>query len=461
VNAETDTIAAIATAPGESAVSIIRISGPSSLAIADRVFRCSGPPPSARHSYSFVHGWILPGDVGTAPSAGVVDEVILLVYRAPHSYTREDVVEIQGHGGSTAAKRILRSVLDCGARLATPGEFTKRAFLNGRIDLLQAEAVADLIRAGSDRAAAVAVQQLEGNLSNLCTMLYDCAMSVAADVEACLDFQDDELPASVRLDARDRLSSVFRKMSDLLATWDEGHFLRDGVLVVISGKPNVGKSTLLNALLGRDRAIVTEIPGTTRDSIEETCIMNGFPVRLVDTAGLRDSQCAIENEGIRRARALMGKADIHLHVIDGSVPLDDDVRKQISEMDPSRTVVVANKCDLGLQVSEACLPGFTVVTTSLLLERGVDTIREALLSKIHVHPDVSPHVSISERHRQLLNLAKVEFEEAMSLIGDSHGDASLAASRLRSGLIALGEITGRIYTDELLDAVFARFCVGK
>jgi len=290
----TDTIAAIATAPGEGAIAIVRLTGPASHAIADHIFKGKGAPPSRRPGQSFLHGSII-------STNGMADEVILLIYRAPHSYTREDAIEIQGHGGFAAAKRILRAVLEAGARMAEPGEFTKRAFLSGRIDLLQAEAVLDLIRARSDRAADAALEQLTGSLSKDFDELYDHTLALAANLEATLDFSEDELPESVMLDVITRRHDVESEFKSLLDSWDEGHLLREGALVVISGKPNVGKSTLLNALVGKDRAIVNPMAGTTRDTIEEQLVISGFMVRIIDTAGLRESPCEIEKEGVSRA----------------------------------------------------------------------------------------------------------------------------------------------------------------
>ncbi len=452
-----DTIAAIATAPGEGGVAIVRVSGPDALRIADEVFRCAAPKPSARATHTLVYGHVEDAD------GNELDHVVLLIMRSPQSYTTEDVIEIQGHGGNVAAKRILRRVLDAGARMAEPGEFTKRAFINGRIDLVQAEAVLDLVHAGSERAAAAAVEQLEGKLSRSFNEVYDFLVSIAADIEATLDFPDDELPETALPELLQRLNTADARVGQLLSTWDEGHILREGALVVISGKPNVGKSTMLNALLGQDRAIVSQIPGTTRDTIEEKLVLDGIPLRLVDTAGLRETQCEVEQEGVRRARVHMRKADLHLYLIDASQPLDEEDREHLAAMKSGTCVVVLNKVDLGQVVRSEQIEDASVVCTSLLTGSGVDDVRRAILEKLTsgISFGAIPRASISERHRRLLVATRSGIREALSLIRNEAGDVVLAANRIRDALENLGMITGKVYHDELLAGIFSRFCVGK
>jgi len=454
MNPDTDTIAAVATAPGESAIAIIRVSGPASLPIADRIFSCVGAPASQRASNSFVHGRIMSKD-------GVADEVILLIYRAPHSYTREDSIEIQGHGGSSAAKRILRSVLEAGARPAEPGEFTKRAFLNGRIDLLQAEAVLDLIRARSDRAATAALEQLSGRLSDSFGKAYDEILATAADLEATLDFSEDELPPTLLNGIISRLQQGEQHLQGLLDTWDEGHLLREGALIVISGKPNVGKSTLLNALLGIDRAIVTPIPGTTRDTIEESLVIDGVSVRLVDTAGLRDTDCAIEGEGIRRTRSALEKADLILYLIDGSQTVDPDDLEQVKAIPPKKTVILVNKSDLPKKANISAMTDRSVIFISLRTGDDIPLVKKIISEKIAAHCTAQPHAVISERHRIIVLSSLKEVTEAKRLLQQDQPETALAASSLRASLECLGEATGRVYHDELLNSIFSRFCIGK
>jgi tRNA modification GTPase len=313
----TDTIAAIATPPGQGGVGIVRVSGSKVWKIADQIFRSSETPSKAKGG-TFLHGKVIAAD-GTE-----IDEALCLIFRAPKSYTGEDTIEIQGHGGPVVLKKILRRCLDAGARMAEPGEFTKRAFLNGKMDLVQAEAVADLIHAQSDRAAKAALEQLEGGLSRQFNALYDGLMETAADIETTLDFVEDELPEDVFPSLGKKLDESFQGLENLLATWDEGRLLREGARVVVMGRPNAGKSTLFNALLGSDRAIVTELPGTTRDVIEETLVLDGVPLRVLDTAGLRETECLIEQEGIRRARAHSAAADIAVYLIDSSLPFSKE-----------------------------------------------------------------------------------------------------------------------------------------
>jgi len=455
----TDTIAAIATPPGIGGLAVIRVSGPRALEIADRTFHGRGEPPSRRPAGTFVHGRIVSADE-------TLDEVLLLVMRAPHSYTGEDTVEIQCHGGLIPARRILRAVLDAGARAAEPGEFTRRAFLHGKLDLAQAEAVLDLVHARSERAAAAALRQLEGSLSSSVQSIYDETAQALADVEALLDFPEEDLPEHVLATLPQRVAAVIEDIEGLARTWDEGHLLREGALVVISGPPNVGKSTLLNLLLGRERAIVSHVPGTTRDTIEETLVLEGIPLRVVDTAGLRETTCEVERAGISRARRELSSADLHLFVLDCSRPLEQHARDELAALPAARTIVVLNKQDLGCVLTPADLPsGYSAVSTSLLQGRGLEDVRRALGLVLERHVDLhqSPHAVVSERHRELLQRAGAEMRGALDLLRAEHADENLvlAAEHLRSALENTGRVIGRTWTEELLDNIFSRFCIGK
>jgi tRNA modification GTPase len=454
-----ETIAAIITAPGEGAVSIVRISGPEALSLADQIFSCTPPLPSKRKEYTFVYGKIHDG-------AQLLDEGLCLIFRAPRSYTAEDVVELQCHGGGTTAHRILRACLQRGARLAEPGEFTRRAFLNGRLDLVQAEAVMDVIRSHSERSQTAAREQLEGKLSRKIDGIYDQLLQIAAQLEATLDFPEDELPESVIPLLREEVQQALTTIGTLLNDWQEGHVLRDGALVVVSGKPNVGKSTLLNTLLGHARAIVSDIPGTTRDSIEAEFLMEGFPMKLVDTAGLREAEDVVEREGIQRTRQYVEKADLHIHVLDLSQPADAQSEENLQALVPGKSLLVCNKTDLPRLFHVEQWPEDVLrVETALSIEEGYEDVLSALKTLLSGSIDLSarPHAVISERHYRILHQVEDDLREVEALLLQDQVEERLvlAIPGLRESLTRLGEITGREYHEDLLDQVFSTFCIGK
>ncbi len=442
---------------------IVRVSGSPSTSlrtgkvwnIADEIFQ-GLEKPSAAKGGTFLHGRVVDA------KGKEIDDALCLIFRAPHSYTGEDTVEIQGHGGAVVLKNILRRALEAGARMAEPGEFTKRAFLNGKMDLVQAEAVADLIHARSDRAAAAALEQLEGSLSGQFNTLYDQFVDIAADLETTLDFVEDELPDTVFPTLGRKLDESFQTLEKLLSTWDEGRLLREGARVVIMGRPNAGKSTLFNALLGSDRAIVTTIAGTTRDVIEEGFVLDGIPLRILDTAGLREAECEIEREGIRRAREHSAAADIALYLIDSSQPVSPEDEEHLAKLDPKRTVIIINKTDCRDPNFNFQLSNFQPLETSLLSGVGIADLQSAISEKLGGVSNTPAHAVISERHRNLLEMARVELELAKEqLTGLEDEGVALAAEHLRSALEHLGQVTGRTYHDELLNNVFSRFCIGK
>lgn len=452
-----NTIAAIATPPGEGGVGIVRVSGPEVWKIADAVFSASKKPSQAE-SGIFLHGRITEAD------GAEIDDALCLIFRAPHSYTGEDTVEIQGHGGAVVLRKILRRCLEAGARMAEPGEFTKRAFLNGKMDLVQAEAVADLIHAQSDRAARAALEQLEGSLSARFNALYDGLVAAEADLETTLDFIEDELPGDVLPGIAEKLAAQTGMLETLLATWDEGRLLREGARVVLMGAPNTGKSTLLNLLLGHDRAIVTAIPGTTRDTLEEGFVLDGIPLRVMDTAGLRETECEIEREGIRRARAHAGTADIAVYLIDSAQPVSREDAEHLKKLDPARTIIVLNKTDVRHSDFRFQVSGFQTVEASLIHGTGLNEIKKAVALKLERGVDMAApaHAVISERHRNLLVAARTELAAAREkLSGEEDETVALAAEHLRDALESLGQVTGRTWHDELLDNIFSRFCIGK
>src|SRR3954468_7048180 len=338
-----DTIAAIATPLGEGGLAVVRLAGPKALEVADRSFRGAVmPSEAASHTLHY----------GTIERRGErVDEVMVAVMRAPKTYTREDIVEISCHGGLLPAKLVLDTLLENGARLAQPGEFTKRAFLNGRIDLAQAEAVVDLIHSRTELALNAANEQLAGKLSQRINRLRDEMMVPLAHVEAHIDFPDEDISPDTKEQLLAKLEHGVKVMDDLLATANEGQLLRRGIRAAIIGRPNAGKSSLLNQLLGHDRAIVSAIPGTTRDTIEETANIRGIPVVFVDTAGLREGTDEIEIEGIKRSRTSLERAELILHVLDNSEPLTDADTNYLREFAGKRRIIMCNKIDLGALAS--------------------------------------------------------------------------------------------------------------
>jgi len=454
-----DTIAAIATASGAGAIAIVRVSGRAAFPLADQIFRCPVPPPSERPAGTFVHGQAIhPG------SGEILDDALLLVFRAPHSYTGEDSVEIQCHGGSQTARRILGAALAAGARQAEPGEFTKRAFLNDKINLTQAEAVLDLIHARSERSARLATAQLEDALGQRICSLYQELLAVTADLEAMLDFPDDEVPHTVASNISKRINVLSADIQALLNTWQEGHLLRDGARVVIAGAPNVGKSTLLNLLAGHDRAIVSPHPGTTRDTIEVEVILQGYPIHLIDTAGLRDTPCEIEQEGVRRTRHALSQADLCICLLDASQAVSPDETAFLNAHDPRTILVVLNKIDLGQKIRPDDLPKLDSLAVSLKNNHPRDEIGTKILQKLlqrNITADAGT-VAISARHRDALLHAADDLNRCQNrLKDDSEAELVLAATHAQSALEQIGCILGKNYTEDMLDSIFLRFCVGK
>jgi tRNA modification GTPase len=451
-----DTIAAIATALGEGGIAVIRISGPEALAVAQACFRPAGKaslPPITAPSHTIHFGKII-------RRGQPVDEVLLSVMRAPRTFTREHVVEISCHGGLLPARLVLEALLENGARLADPGEFTRRAFLNGRIDLAQAEAVADVIHSRTELALAAAREQLAGKLSAQINRLRDDLMKTLAHIEAHIDFPDEDIAPDTREQLIGRLQAAQRFMDELLRTADEGQILRRGIRAAIVGRPNAGKSSLLNQLLGRDRAIVSPIPGTTRDTIEETANIRGLPVLLIDTAGLREASDDVEIEGVRRSRKSLADAEMILHVLDASEPLTADDQKYLAELAVTKRILIRNKIDLPARL---VLPG-PVVTTDVccLSGAGIDNLKDAIKEKIWAGEICAEmlQVMINARHQDALRRARGAAERAAAALRDLVS-LDLAALDLRIAANAVGEIVGKTSTEDLLDSIFSQFCIGK
>ncbi len=452
-----DTIAAIATPLGEGGLAIVRVSGKEALVAADRCFRPAGKSVclSAAESHTVHYGHIM-------ARGQTVDEVLVTVLRAPRSFTREDTVEISCHGGPLPAKLVLDAVLDAGARLAEPGEFTRRAFLNGRLDLTQAEAVADIISSHSELALAVANEQLAGRLSRRIDEIRECLLRVTAHVEAHIDFPDEDIAPNTRDQMIKELDHRVTEMNELLVNANAGQVLRHGIRAAIVGRPNVGKSSLLNRLLGRNRAIVSPLPGTTRDTIAETVNLRGFPVVLVDTAGLRVSSDSIESEGVRRSREAASVADLILHVVDASQPLVAEDESYLAEFAGRRRVLVCNKSDLPARLEFVPSPGTAMVRVSCLTGEGIESLTETIKSLV-CKGSLSAgmiELMINSRHENALRRADQATSQALAGLRQ---DISLefVAVDLRAAVNALGEVVGKTFTEDLLDTIFSQFCLGK
>ena len=456
-----DTIAAIATPLGEGGLAVVRISGPQALAVADACFAPAGasPRPSEAATHTIHFGRVL-------RDGQPVDEVMVAVLRAPRTFTREDVIEISCHGGLLPAKLVLDAALAAGARLAEPGEFTRRAFLNGRIDLAQAEAVADLIHSRTELALRAANEQLAGKLSRRINELRDELLKTLAHVEAHIDFPDEDIAPDTREQLAGRLERGIAFMDELLRTAGEGQILRRGIRAAIIGRPNAGKSSLLNQLLGRDRAIVSPIPGTTRDTIEETANIRGLPVVFIDTAGLREARDEIEAEGIRRSRQSLMQAEVILHVFDASEPLADWDQSYLAEFGGGKRILVRNKIDLPSRLDfplSVFPPGAPpAVEVSCLTGQGIERLKDAIKDLVwsgEIKAEML-QVMINSRHQQALDRARAA--ATRTLEGLRAGQSlELVAMDLRIAVNAVGEIVGKTATEDLLDAIFSQFCIGK
>ncbi|MDI6871660.1 MAG: tRNA uridine-5-carboxymethylaminomethyl(34) synthesis GTPase MnmE [Bacillota bacterium] len=467
-----ETIVALATPPGEGAVGMIRLSGGQAVPIADRVFRSlhgKGKLEKAP-SHRLLHG------VAVDPLTGrVLDEVLVAVARGPRSYTGEDVVEFFCHGGLVVLGEVLAALREAGARPAGPGEFTLRAFLNGRMDLSQAEAVVDVVRARSAEALQCAVGGLLGALGGRVRELAERLVGTLAHLEASLDFPDEEVPPVTGADVAEELRTVQAGVRALLAGAGRGRLYREGLRAVLVGRPNVGKSSLLNALVGRERAIVTGVPGTTRDVIEESVVLQGVPVCLVDTAGLRVARDLVEEEGIRRAREAARGASVAVLVVDGSEPLQEEDRVAAECVRGQAAVVAVNKADRRPAVTDGeareLLPGRAVVRLSAKTGEGLPALEEAILAAGRTAvagegggtagwEGRQDALVTRARHEEALRRAEREIGAALSEVRREAGE-ELVAARVRRALHALGEITGESVDDDVLRAVFATFCIGK
>ncbi len=461
-----DTIAAISTALGEGGIGIVRISGPSGLDVLRAVADNVPENVEARHAYL---GKILDAD------NKVIDEAIYVYYESPASYTGEDMIEIQAHGSNVSLKRILNRILDCGIkeiRMAEPGEFTKLAFMNGKMDLSQAEAVIDIIKAKSDLSLGIAESQREGRLGDSIREIRENLLDILAEMAVNIDFPDEDIDQTAYDELANRLRWILNDVDDLLDTSSIGRIAREGVKIAIVGKPNVGKSSLMNSILGEGRVIVTDIPGTTRDTVEESVSLGGVPIVLVDTAGLRDTDDKVEKIGIERTEKAIASSDMVMLVIDGSRELedeDDKILNYVKKMNGEHIIVVINKSDLGTSIDEnivkEIIPECTVVNTSLIgkgANEAAKTISTVIGEKLNLNNIKTTETNIvsNERHIKMLKNASADLDDAIMMLQNGE-PVEVAELSARYAYDSLGKIIGEDVGEDVIDAVFSKFCLGK
>ncbi len=452
-----DTITAICTPAGIGAIGIIRVSGPDSISIVSSLFRsCSGQNITQK-KWGMYSGCIL------EETGKIVDDVILLVMKSPHSYTGEDVVEIHAHGNMLILRSIIELLLKKGARIAGPGEFTKRAFLNGKIDLTQAEAVLDQIMAKTKKSLELSRGMLDGHLSKKIYEYSNHIKTILAWIEAIIDFPEEEIPKELWQQSMSQLRAILEDMERLLATSEKGRILREGVVIAIVGKPNVGKSSLFNTLLQENRAIVSPYPGTTRDHLEEYMSLGGVPVRLIDTAGLRKTTEPIEREGIERAWKAIESSYLILFVLDATNIAEEDKKllQEIEERVNKTIILVVNKVDLNAnpELDDDLISKGTITYTSATTNKGILEFENLIAKTILGEQEISEDIVLSHEHQ------KNSLERAIQCLDNciqfSELTPELVAFELREALNALGEITGETATEDLLDIIFSSFCIGK
>ena len=454
-----DTIAAITTPLGESGIGAVRISGPGAYAVGDKIFKSKSEVPlKDRRDRSIQYGTIV-DENGTC-----IDEVLALIMKGPHSYTAEDVLEIQCHGGREALESILQLILRSGARMANPGEFTERAFVNGRIDLAQAEAVMDVIQAKSRAGLTSAVSQLEGRLSKVINKTRNELTELVTRLEVMIDYPEEDLEDIAVPDVSGALKGMQEKLQHMLEESQSGRMIRDGVMAAIAGTPNAGKSSLLNRLLQEERAIVTDVPGTTRDVLEEWITLRGIPVCLVDTAGIRETDDTVEKIGVSRARQYLDRADIILAVIDSSRPLTEEDKDILQSVAGKNVIVVLNKTDLPPVVTSKDLSpyGFLLCPISASTGKGLDELKDMLLQEVLKGgftdgPSAlltnTRHIELVRQSAEALNRAQQSLQDGMPL--------DCAVVDIRQAWDALGSITGDTVHDDIVEEIFSRFCLGK
>jgi len=454
---DSDTIAAIATPPGAGAIGIIRLSGPHAIAIARQIFQGERDPLTMK-GFEASHGWIVRGNQK-------LDEVVLLVMRSPKSYTREDMVEISCHGGPMVLAQVLEAAIAAGARMAEPGEFTRRAFLSGRIDLAQAEAVAALIASETEAAARAALRGLAGELSEKIQALNASLLQALSDLEAGLDFAEDDIAFISREQLIIRLQGAGNELAKLASRGQAGKILSEGIRLVIVGRPNVGKSTLMNALLEKDRVMVAEAPGTTRDVVEDSFNLKGLPVRISDTAGLRENAKPIEKQAANRTRKALNQADLALLLLDRSEPLTDYDRLLLAETKDRLRLLLLNKSDLASKLDGSELKRLLAEEKFLEISaktgQGLPELRERIKEQIwQGKPASEDALAASQRQLEILDQCRASLEKAITAAKDGLGEELIAAD-LRKGIDCLGQISGETVSEQILELIFKKFCIGK
>ncbi len=457
-----DTITAIATAPGEAGISIIRMSGPSCVDILDNIFK----PKKGSSIKAFSERKLVYGHIVDKEDDRILDEVLAVYMKAPYTYTKEDIVEINCHGGIVPTRNILEIVLKNGVRMAEPGEFTKRAFLNGRIDLAQAEAVMDLISAKTDKGFDVALNQLEGGLSKKVKEVRSSIVETLSHIHVSIDYTEEDIEEITYPELISRTREIEEKIESMLKTSETGKIIREGLNTVIIGKPNVGKSSLMNALLRESRAIVTDIPGTTRDVIEEQLSVKGIPLKIVDTAGIRETEDVVEKIGVERSKEFFNKADLIILVLDSSDEITKEDREIINHIKDRKALVLLNKTDLIKRIDEdeleRVLPSKRIIKVSILEEEGLSEIEDEIVKMVYggeVKADNNSFVT-NLRHKNSLQKALNSIREGTAA-ARQYLPFDLLEVDIKDCYDALGEITGDTVDDDIIQKIFANFCLGK
>ena len=453
------TIVSISTAPGIGGIGIIRMSGENCFEILNKVFFLKNPVSIEKiKGYTLKYGYIKENEK-------IIDEVLVSYFKAPHSYTAENMCEINSHGGIVVMREILELCLKNGAKLAEPGEFTKRAFLNGRIDLSQAEAVIDIINAKSNREAKEGIKQLEGFLAQKISKIKSKILDIMTNIEVSIDYPEYDVDEMLDEEIKEKLKEIKNELHKLEKSFDNGKIIKEGIKTAIIGKPNAGKSSLLNAILKEERAIVTEFEGTTRDTIEEFVNINGIPLKLVDTAGIRNTENKVERIGIEKAKKIAKEADLCMVIIDGSKPLDLEDEEILKIVNPNKTIIILNKIDLGLVINQntGVLSKFKdQVKISALKNEGLEELYNTItqmfnLNQITLENDI---IITNERHKNIIKKAIVNIEKAEDSLNKKMS-VDIVAISIKDVLSNLGEITGDEASEEIINEIFARFCLGK